>query len=225
MAPAATMSIGDLRREFVGQRDPIQSEVAVEGIVTSSDEAGNFFRTIVLEDRGAAIELKAGIDHLHNDFPVGSHATLLLQGLVLGSERGVLTAGTKAVEGSRYPNDFLGSPVVVAHHLRHDPRPVEEVVPRRVMIRDLRPEMCGTLIEISDLALIPSSDEQPPYRWSDTHEFVDLKGQCIETYVRRYARFAEEEIPVGRCSIRGVLQYNGKVYTLKMRYKDDCFRP
>ena len=70
--------------------------------VTTSDRAGNFYRTLCIEQAGAALEVMVGLDHLHNDYPPGSRLMVRLRGLTLGLQYGVLQAGTRAEPGSGY---------------------------------------------------------------------------------------------------------------------------
>lgn len=88
----------------------IATDVVVSGRVNTSDAEENFYRTFCVEEDGAGLEVMAGIDHLHNDFPPGSRVTLRLKGLALGESRGILQVGRKAPQ--RKPasqRDYLGS--------------------------------------------------------------------------------------------------------------------
>lgn len=49
----------------------------------------------------------------------------------------------------------------------------------------------------------------------------------LHLYVRSYARFADDEVPVGRCTLTGILQYDATGegrYILKLRDENDCTR-
>jgi len=50
-------------------------------------------------------------------------------------------------------------------------------------------------------------------------------GNAVYTYVRRYARFADAEVPAGTVSLTGILQYDAAGdgrYILKLRDENDC---
>ena len=54
---------------------------------------------------------------------------------------------------------------------------------------------------------------------------VDADGNAVYTYVRRYARFADAEVPAGTVSLTGILQYDAAGdgrYILKLRDENDC---
>jgi hypothetical protein len=66
-----TATIRQLREKFAGTTFPVTGDIVVSGRVTTSDYDENFYRTFCIEEDGAGIEVMAGIDHLHNDFPEG----------------------------------------------------------------------------------------------------------------------------------------------------------
>lgn len=76
----ATATIAQLRQLYAGTTFVIATDVVVSGRVNTSDAEENFYRTFCVEEDGAGLEVMAGIDHLHNDFPPGSRITLRLKG-------------------------------------------------------------------------------------------------------------------------------------------------
>lgn len=80
--------------------------------------------------------------------------------------------------------------------------------------------MCGTLVRIEELRYEP--EELAPSQWAGYKRFTDAEGREIRTYVRTYADFAEEEVPVGAVTLTGILQLDGKEYILKLRDENDC---
>ena len=99
-----TATIRQLREKFAGTTFPVTGDIVVSGRVTTSDYDENFYRTFCIEEDGAGIEVMAGIDHLHNDFPEGCQVTLRLRGLALGESHGVLQAGRMPAAGKRVRN-------------------------------------------------------------------------------------------------------------------------
>ena len=196
---------------------------AVEGTVTSSDRARNFYRSLCIEDGNAAIEVMAGIDQLHNDYPAGCRVTLRLEGLAVGESRGVLQAGRLPDPGSGYATDYIGSkPALDAALIRHG-ETLRELEPARLRIAELTPERCGTLVRIDRLIYRP--EDLSGSTWSGYKRFADDEGAEIYTYVRTYARFADEEVPAGQVSLTGILQHDetgGGRYILKLRDETDC---
>ena len=208
---------------YAGETFPVTGDITVEGTVTSSDRARNFYRSLCIEDGNAAIEVMAGIDQLHNDYPAGCRVTLRLEGLAVGESRGVLQAGRLPDPGSGYATDYIGSkPALDAALIRHG-ETLRELEPARLRIAELTPERCGTLVRIDRLIYRP--EDLSGSTWSGYKRFADDEGAEIYTYVRTYARFADEEVPAGQVSLTGILQHDetgGGRYILKLRDETDC---
>ena len=218
-----TATIAQLREKYAGETFPVTGDIVVSGRVNSSDYDENFYRTFCIEEDGAGIEVMAGIDHLHNDFPMGCRVTLRLKGLALGESHGVLQAGRMPAPGSGFATDYLGSKASLDAAVTRNDGPLQPVVPTLSTLSRLTPEHCGTLVRIEALCYTP--EDLTPGTWAGYKRFTDDEGAEIYTYVRSYARFADNEVPVGRCSLTGILQYDdagdGR-YILKLRDESDC---
>lgn len=217
-------TLAELRGRYAGEPAAVEEEIRVEGCVTTSDRAGNFYRTLCIEQEGAALEVMVGLDHLHNDYPPGSRLLVRLRGLTLGLQYGVLQAGTRAEPGSGYATGYIGSrPAVDAAIVRLDGG--RSVEPALLHISELTPGRCGTLVRIEALQLSPDDKEQRPAAWGGYHTFADASGNTLRTYVRSYADFADAPIPTERVTLTGILQLEGSSsdrYMLKMRDETDC---
>lgn len=215
-----TATLGTLRRQFEKMPVVVESAVTVRGRVTTSDRSENFYRSFCIEADGAALEIMAGLDHLHNDYPEGSTVTVHLQGWALGESRGVLQLGRETAADSSYPTDYIASRPALDRTVVRDDEPLRPLVPTLRTIAELTPAMCGTLIRIEGLHYAP--DDLAAGSWAGYCRFADDAGAEIRTYVRSYARFATDEVPAGRCTLTGILQYDGNRYLLKLRDETDC---
>ncbi len=215
--PQTTFTIARLHERFDGVPTVVKDDISVCGVVTSSDKERNFYRTLLIEDEGFAVEVMAGTDHLHNDYPTGCRVLLHLRDLAIGRQRGVLQVGARPLAGSHRPTDYFPSQVVLHQHLIRLDTPPVHPEPFACRIADLNPSLCGRLVRIDRLRLTDSTAT-----WTGTHCFRDSQDLEIETYVRPYARFADSPIPTGICSLTGILQLDKGTYTLKLRSEDDC---
>ncbi len=220
---AATTSLGELRRHFEGKTVVVESAMTATGRVTTSDRSENFYRTLCIEADGAALEIMAGLDHLHNDYPEGCTVTVHLQGWALGESRGVLQLGRKPAADSGYPTDYIASRPALDRTLVRSDEPLQPLAPTIRTLGELTPAMCGTLVRIEGLHYDP--EELSERCWASYNRFTDDEERTIRTYVRSYARFADSEVPVGRCTLTGILQHDGNRYLLKLRDENDCSRP
>ena len=222
---AETMTLRQLCAAFEGGTTEVTGDLVVAGRVTTSDEAENFYRTFCIEQDGAALEVMAGVDHLHNDFPVGTYVTLHLKGYALGRHYGVLQFGRKPAPGSSYTTDYIASSRAALDKAVARTS-LDRTVPEPALrtIEELTPAMCGTLVRIDGVRYAPEGLADGT-TWAGYKRFADDIGATIHTYVRAYARFADEEVPLVRCALRGILQYDDSGagrYIMKLRDEGDC---
>lgn len=221
-------SLAGVRQLYAGKPFVVEGEIVVAGTVTSSDRAGNFYRTLCIEEEQSAIEIMAGIDGLHNDYPPGCRVTLRLKGLTLAESRGVLQAGNAPEPGSGFETDYIGSRAALDRVLSRNSEALQPVTPAVCTIPALTIERCGTLVRIDHLRAVPdAAEEEDLLLWNGYRTFVDPAGNRICSYVRSYASFAGKEIPPGNVSLVGILQYDDSGegrFLLKLRDENDCIR-
>jgi hypothetical protein len=86
-----------------GENFTIESDIYVEGYVVSSDEAGNFFEEIIIQDKPenptAGIRISINVNPLFSKYDFGRRILVKLQGLTVGITNGVAAIGT--VDGNR----------------------------------------------------------------------------------------------------------------------------
>lgn len=222
----ATTDIRTLCGLFVGTTVPVTGDIVVAGRITANERGGNFYRTLCIEHEGAGMELRAAVDRLDNDFPVGCSVTLRLKGLALGRHYGVLQAGTMPAAGSGYATDCIPSKAALDLALTRNGTRPDPIEPPVVRLAELTPERCGTLVRIEGLRYAPEG--VVPGTWSGHTRFVDDTGSELFVYVSPYADFADEEVPRDRRSLTGILQYDDRGegrFLIKPRDENDCNLP
>lgn len=220
---SVTQTIAGLKDRFLGTPFVVETDIAVAGVVTSSDQAQNFYRTICIEENGTALEIMAGIDRLHNDFPIGCRVALHLKGLTVAESRGVLQVGKAPAPGSGYDTDYIGSKAELDRILVRTSERILPPVPTPMSIPELTVGRCGTLVRIEGLHYDP--EELAESAWSGYKNFSDKDGNSVCTYVRNYAAFAGNDVPVGEVALTGILQYDNTGegrFLLKLRDENDC---
>lgn len=220
---AQTTTVTELAALFTGGSVVVTGDIVVSGTVTTSDRAGNFYRSLCIGDRTAGLEFMAGLDHLHNDYPAGCRVTLRLRGLAIGRHYGVLQVGRPPEAGSGYPTAYLGSPAAVGASLSRDGEACVEPVPLPCTAAGLVPGLCGALVRIEGLHYAPEGVVQGS--WAGYKRFCDAEGAVVYSYVRTGADFADEEVPAGECALTGILQYDApNRFIIKLRDANDCAR-
>ena len=96
MAEVVAMAKGDT---ITIPNKPTSEPIIFDGYVVSSDQNGNFYKTISFQDKqenptmGMQIEINKSMNYA--DFPVGSHIRIKANGLVVGTDAGVVKIGTR----------------------------------------------------------------------------------------------------------------------------------
>ena len=220
-----SQTIADLKNDYAGTPFTVTGNISVAGTVTSSDQAGNFYRTLCIQDLHAGMEIWTGIDQTHNEFPIGCRVTVRLEGLTVTCSRGVLQAGKAPHPGSGYEIDYIGSQAALGKVIVRNSETLQPLDPARMTIPELTPEHGGTLVRIDRLHYLP--EDLSASDWNGYKRFADERGNTIRTYVSPYADFSAEEVPAGTVSLTGILQCEesgADRYILKLRDENDCSR-
>ena len=228
--PSTNISIGELRNLVGDKAKHIEQELVIGGYVTSSDEAGNFYRTFTIEDYTGGVEIMAGLYDLHNLYPIGHYVIVKLQGCTVAPHYGVLQIGLAAKSYNNYPTDYFTSrPVIDKHIACYDV--VRHVAPAPQTIPALERSSCGKLVTIRDLTLSTALHAEgwqvnEDGKWTGYNFFQDNAGNQIAVYTSEYANYAEHEVPNYAVTLTGILQYGTadgeEYYMIKMRDEGDC---
>lgn len=89
----ANTTIAAVKALYVDKPVHIEKDLIIAGQVTSSDQSGNIYRSMYLQDATGAIELKIGKSSLYNDYRPGQWVYVKLDGLTLGTYEGMLQIG------------------------------------------------------------------------------------------------------------------------------------
>lgn len=232
--PLKTTTIANLKKQIVGTHASlIEEDVVVVGRVISSDRDMNFYRSIVVDDGTAAVEVMMGITPLAAAYPEGLKVALRLEGCYIAYQRGIAVVGTLAEEYDAYVVDYLASPEAVDRVVVRSTN-VEVQSPRAIAMSELTKSDCGRLVRVDGVHLVASTsvvedegDVMEDARWRGYSLFKNIAGDSIAVYTRDYARFANDAIPHGELSLSGIMEwtkYDGgnECYLIKMRYAEDC---
>jgi hypothetical protein len=243
-APVSNTTIAAVRALWHGQAAVVEQDMIVRGSVASSDMAGNFYRTLMIQDATGALELHTGLYEMHNTWPEGWRVTLRLKGLRLDVQNGILQIGAVPPPWSGYPVDYLGHRVVVEQYL------VNEMIREPVSAPELpagtlRGDMCGRLVTIPGMVLAgetPSSSTPPagPVSWappipdpryppqSGYRKFKDAAWDSLVVHTSGYASFAAATVPSGTLALTGILgrgpvpgSGGRDVWILRLRNEED----
>jgi len=181
----------------------------VEGQVASSDESGNFYREIYLQDPegvGPAIVLHTDLIESHKVYPVGSLLRVSLQGACLKKSDGLLHVGS--VE------EIFGNPVLgpIPAPLLADYIPEACVQPgipvvESLDISGLAQALPGTLVRLDSVQFTSDAVGQAFATTGEDRliQLEDCQGATTGLFTSGYADFRDQSVPAESLSITGVL--------------------
>ena len=199
----------------------INSDLVCVGRVTSSDRAGNFYRTLVVEDETGGVELLLGTYNIASQYPVGLKVALHLKGLAVAAKGEVVQVGLPPQSFDDLPREMESQVVIDSHLVRSNS--VEDIEPTECDLSAICASLCGRFVAFGSLSHTPLEGVEE----SDYYRLVDSGGNAIFLYVSSYSEFANPDIPSSELSVRGILYYEavgmgiGRHFVVKPRTKDD----
>ncbi len=185
----------------------IPEETVIKGIVVSSDEAGNFFKTLVIQDETAGIHLSINAFDLFVDYAPGR--TVYVQGgLELGEYNGLPQLGIKGSgsEVERIPEALLSQYLVIGETATL-PEPTVKT------INSLSSADLSTLIKIEEVeytaSLLGGTYAIPNGGGTQNRIVEDCSGNELILRNSDFASFAGASIPDGNGSVIGVYSVFG----------------
>jgi hypothetical protein len=128
----------------------VSRDIIIAGRVISSDRAGNFYNTFLIDDGSGAVEIMAGMPDLHTVYRSGQRVVVRVGGLAVGWRDGVMQIGLPPEPGSRYATGYFYHPAVIRTHVTAE-HSVADVAPIETTLAELSPELCGRLVRIAGL--------------------------------------------------------------------------
>ncbi|WP_203295275.1 DUF5689 domain-containing protein [Luteirhabdus pelagi] len=184
----------------------------ISGYVVSSDEAGNFFEELILQDspENPTIGIRVVIDEspLFTRYELGRRVFVKLDGLTVGYDSGVLTLGINEEGG-------VGSiPAPLEEDFLVRSSEVAELVPTQKSVSSLSPSDVNTLVQVQNvqfsatalgktLAAEPSDD-------FDGERLLEScsDGETLLFSTSTFADFKSVQVPEGSGTITGVYSLN-----------------
>jgi hypothetical protein len=194
------------------EEGPGVTEKYTEGYVVSSDEGGNFYKELIIQDAPenptAAIVIQADKNPLFTQYEFGRKVFVKLNGLTVGESNGVLQLGRLDGEDiARIPSTLV---------VEHITRTAESatIVPKEVSISDFSDELESQYIKLTDMQFISdlvvgktttfaaeSSDSFDGERQLESC----ATGNSVILSTSTFSDFKSLNLPANRGSIEGVL--------------------
>ena len=128
----------------------VKKNCMIKGRVTTSDQAGNFYKSLYIQDEPAGIEVKIGKNGLYNEYKVGQWIYVDCADLTVGDYNGMINIGYEDPTG-KYETAYLEHSYLIDAHIYKGEYgdPVEPVVIKEADLR--KKENLGRLVTIEGL--------------------------------------------------------------------------
>lgn len=124
-----TKTISELKAMYVNNPIHIEENIVIGGQVISNDRMGNIYKSIFIQDKTGAIELKLGKNGLYNDYKPGQWVYVKCEGLTLGAYNGVIQLGYGS-DKAEYETSYIEVDNIINTHIFRGEcaNPVEPIV-------------------------------------------------------------------------------------------------
>ena len=205
----ANKTIKELKATHVtGAFETISEDWIIEAVVVADDQSGNYYKTIVIQDATAGIDVKLNANSLYNNYPIGRKVYIKLKGLVLGDYNGLIQLGG-GISKDKNGNDQLAyiEELLIPNYLYKGERN-QFVTPKVVKIAELTPDMVSTLVTLKDVQF---TDADAGQTYADANRKLtlnrnveDCDGLAILLRTSGYCSFANDVTPAGKGTMTGI---------------------
>lgn len=222
----ANTTYAEVKNLYVDQTLQIQQDLIIEGFVVSSDEAGNFFSVLHLQDsptkptEGFEIEIDLRDSHLF--YPVGSKIYIKLKGLFLGKSKDVFKLGSVFTSFGNLSVGRLPS-TVVDTHIFTACNEKADIEPTLVSLPDIPQHLTNTLVRLDDVEISKEELGQNfAVRGEETERtLTDCNDNELVLLNSGFSDFQSELLPEGNGTVTGILLRENDTYGLAVRGLND----
>jgi len=227
--PAANHTIQDIKARHtslgVGAQDSICSwdePFIVKAVVVSSDQGGNCYKYMTIQDETGGIEISIDRTGLYNEYPVGQTIYLDCRGLIVGDYHNKYQIGWKnRTSVQRINQEALGQYI----HKDGLPNPKNPLIARPIDITgngQLTSENTNCLVRINGCKFDSKYIGQPLATNDLTMDReVYINGATVIVRTSNYANFRSTIIEDKEYCLYGILSVYNSEYQLTLRTKDD----
>jgi hypothetical protein len=226
----ATHTIAQFKSQFNSDFAKITGNVILKGIVNATDESGNIYKKLYLQDETGGLEISLDATSLYTQFKVGQEIFIECKDLYVGKYGGVLQLGFPYKKDGADAIGRMPQVVAMAHIFKSgvvNPASVKPtIVSGMADIRksDVKKIMTDKLVTINGIYFVNGGKQsfaEKGAKYPTAQQFIDSKGKKGMLYTSSYAKFALDMLPKGLGSITGILSsYNG-AWQLIIRDRND----
>lgn len=219
----ANITIGDLKSRYTGGNMKITDTLIIEGVVISSDQEGNFYKELVIQDETGGILLLVDQTNMYTDFPVGRKVYVNLLNMYMGNYGGLIQLGSSI---NSEDNSLERIPQSLVSDFIKKGACNQELVPLEVPVGQLDGNVHQSrLIKITG-ARMAANDAGVTWATvggssARNRTITDCNNGTIIARTSDFAKFAGTLTPTDRFDIVGVFSVFNSDRQLKFRSLED----
>ena len=203
--------------------DTLPQGIVIEGTVISSDEQGNCYKYITIDDGTAAVQIKINSSTLYPNYPLGQHLFVKCDGLILGDYGMLHQLGWWENDGIQGINtNQLYKYIFKDGVPGPDPQPSIELT----SASQIQSNMYSRLVRLKNVHFTDPGHVYANTTSSGTENEIAFEdGTKIILYTSMYAKFANELTPAGTFDMVALLSRFRTTNQLVIRSLDDIGTP
>lgn len=229
--PAANTTILELKETFydsdqttgfsyaseVGEK-PDGSHYIIRGRVVSSDETGNIYKTLMIEDETAGLTIGIDKSKLYQDYKVGQYITIDATGLYMGGYGRCMQLGDAptSAQPSRIEEEVFtehswvyGLPEAMEPHVT-----TVDVVNAAISVPEEFLSWQSRLVKFENMEFETPGEPLAVQGSSTSRYAVDEQGNRLQLYNSGYSTIWDNILPYGKGSITGILSFYNREWQL-----------
>ena len=211
------------------------ADEAIEGYVISSDEGGNFYKKIYIqnEDKTQALSVALDKSGIYTEFPIGAKVQLRLKGLTTQLNNAITEVGYKIYKNEKSGRESVGSmaEAIYKTHLYDmggERKTLASLAKEVTSIETVKNDVhVGQLITLKGVHF-PNEvvgktmyDKSKDLGGATNYKLTDANGKTIDFRTSSYAKFKDEKVPAGTLDVTGVLsKFNTSWQFMVSNYAD-----
>lgn len=234
--PEVTTTILELKEAFnkptefsyatlIGEKED-GSHYIISGRIVSSDEAGNIYKNLMIEDETAGLTIAVDMTNLYQTYKIGQTLTIDCTGLYIGAYGNCMQLGTEPQPDKAQPariaeKDFTAHAFV--YGFPKAVKPLVVTVPEVDAAKSINTEflaMQSRLVKFENMEFENPGEPLANQGQSTSRYAFDESGNRIQLYNSGQSTIWTNTLPSGKGSIIGILSYYNKEWQILLNNID-----
>jgi hypothetical protein len=214
----------------IGTREADGEHIIIKGRVCSSDESGNIYKSLMIEDGTAALTVAINAYDLYESYHFGQEVIIDVTDMQIGGYNGLMQLGGEGTYNSKPSMTFMSEDVMTAHAQVNGlgrPQDVDTVtttIPTLATAKTTPEGLRNWQSRLIRIDNVQFEDAGKPFAGESTTNryVVDADGNRINVRNSSYADFKNDILPAGYGSIVGILSYYGSDWQILLIDASGC---